>query len=1119
MKILLLTDIPPDRSLTAGLVLDRVCRFLPSGSVACFAVVNPTVNTMLSSDLPGVSTMFVDKPREDGLSEFGARGSRTRALAERFRGFHDRNFAVPALVRKAARFAREQKVDAVWAVLQGQTMIHMARPLARKLKLPLFTLVWDPLSWWLKSFEVEPHTSKLARREFDAAILASRAVATASWAMTAEYDKKYHVYSVPVIASHDRKVAQSPEPRIRTDGELVIGMAGQFYARGEWDQLIIALNACNWMIGGRHVRISVAGHHVPETSAPPGKITKLGWLAHPDLVKRLSECDILYCPYPFDKEMDEVSRLSFPSKLVAYLAAGRPTVFHGPEDASPGRYVAETGSGLVALGPQASAIYNVIERLALNPELFRKCAENAHQAFLRDFTFETMKRNFHEFLRINDASPALSLSHSEAKAVAGLSATASPPSEIIDRRSPRLRQKRLKVRGRPAGNWKLKILRRTNYVRHLEARTAELSHWQDVHAKELTGLYAYVKQLTDEANAQRQALERQEAEAAGSLRLMSDEYVIERDTMRERISLRDGAIVSLSVQLAEAEAKTGRFASELQAAARELDLSKDRDRDLRTRMQSMTREWEEAVAQARAEARDAILALHANRDEFARNQTEFARSFDELSQSRDELANNISTLAQARQQLEVGLNVAVERLKVSETRARDVERQRDEIAVRGHEDAIALQQRQIELEAQIEAFRNGLGANDAPNAERISSLIADLQIARAVIEERSSMLTMLQAEQHEYRSRHNADMLAAIQERDEMARRIVALEERQVRDAKAAADLDEMRAVLTERDRHLARILVEREEAQSRLASETRSLNRNLAVLEADRAANQSQLVRVLELLSEMQGQSERGADRSGSSVRALYIGILADLLSARENDASAALADAAISPKSPEPVLAMISKLAEAALDANVAGDFAEVSAFGSEGAILMCGILNIRGEKSRKIWTVGASADPVSGNVVHYLSDRVTGVDAERAKSSQRNFSAYGLGAVQVKNVDGASDEALAKAGTEKFAFIHLRFDGRQTLSSFGKIYARLSPGGSVLVSAPRASGNRELVVELRERFGVQQDIQDVDGVGFCWTLPPAEAPVPPRSRGQAKPVAKSVRASRPTRRRQSS
>ena len=263
MKILLLTDIPPDRSLTAGIVLDRLCRFLPSGSVACFAVVNPVVSTKFSEDLPGVPTMLVDKPREDALTGFGKKGSLVRGAAERFRGFHDRKFAVPSLVNKAARFARQHKVEAVWAVLQGQTMIHMARPLARKLRVPLFTLVWDPLSWWLKSFDVEKHSAKLAMREFDKAILASRAVATASWAMTAEYDRKYRVFSVPVIASHDREVAQKPEPRIRTDGELVIGMAGQFYARGEWDQLIIALNACNWTIAGRQVRINVAGHHLP----------------------------------------------------------------------------------------------------------------------------------------------------------------------------------------------------------------------------------------------------------------------------------------------------------------------------------------------------------------------------------------------------------------------------------------------------------------------------------------------------------------------------------------------------------------------------------------------------------------------------------------------------------------------------------------------------------------------------------------------------------------------------------------------------------------------------------------------------------------------------------------
>src|SRR6266446_1772314 len=64
MKILLLTDIPPCKNFTAGLVLDQLVRFLPPGSVACFAVVNPEVNARLSVDLNWIPVEYVKKPRE-----------------------------------------------------------------------------------------------------------------------------------------------------------------------------------------------------------------------------------------------------------------------------------------------------------------------------------------------------------------------------------------------------------------------------------------------------------------------------------------------------------------------------------------------------------------------------------------------------------------------------------------------------------------------------------------------------------------------------------------------------------------------------------------------------------------------------------------------------------------------------------------------------------------------------------------------------------------------------------------------------------------------------------------------------------------------------------------------
>jgi hypothetical protein len=128
----------------------------------------------------------------------------------------------------------------------------------------------------------------------------------------------------------------------------------------------------------------------------------MGWHAEGPLVEALSQCDLTYCPYPFDKGMAEVSRLSFPSKLPTYLAAGRPVLFHGPDEASPAAYIRRTGAGVVAAGLQATAIYNAIDLLVRDPQAYRDAALAAQAAFEADFTLESMRRNLYAVLGLPD---------------------------------------------------------------------------------------------------------------------------------------------------------------------------------------------------------------------------------------------------------------------------------------------------------------------------------------------------------------------------------------------------------------------------------------------------------------------------------------------------------------------------------------------------------------------------------------------------------------------------------------------------------------------------------------------------------------------------------------------
>jgi glycosyltransferase involved in cell wall biosynthesis len=382
------------------MVLAQAIKILPKGCVACFCVLNPELqNIEPDPELAEMPLEYASKPRETAFQEPGFVGELKSYVAERVRS----RVALPRILDRIEDFAARQNVDAVWAVLQGQTMIRLAAKIGERLRMPLFTHVWDPLDWWLQANRVDRWSARQARQAFAAAVRHSRAVSTASPAMSAVYGDRYQVRTVTLIGCHDRKDSYTPSPRLHRPNEIVVGMAGQFYASVEWQTLLQTLDHAGWLISGRRAHFLVLGHYVPAADVPEGRLEFLGWKPQKEAIRILSErADVLYCPYPFDPSMAEVARLSFPSKLVSYLAAGRPILFHGPRDSPPARYLAETGAGLVTTGSGLSNVYDAIERLAGDATFFAEAGRAAQRAFAMDFTLERMRERLLELFDVSE---------------------------------------------------------------------------------------------------------------------------------------------------------------------------------------------------------------------------------------------------------------------------------------------------------------------------------------------------------------------------------------------------------------------------------------------------------------------------------------------------------------------------------------------------------------------------------------------------------------------------------------------------------------------------------------------------------------------------------------------
>lgn len=394
-KFLLLSDIPPCSNFTGGLVQGRLCSFLPDESIGYFAVLNRDLDPVLTHS--HLVNQTVVKPKEFVPRHIGGKlGALECFLTETY----TEKVTVKKIAKQAADFGTKFGADAIWCVVQGQTMIRLARQVADLMNVPLLTQVWDPPTWWLRANKVDSWSQKRILDEFASAMSKSDRFAAASWAMGENYESLYGCKSIPVIPSLDATVAKAPATRMNNDDELTIGMAGQIYSSEEWENLILTLNHCNWKIGQRTVKVKVLGRVLSVQSNTPMNVEFLGWRSQSESIDILSGLDVMYCPYWFDPIFKEEASLSFPSKLTTYLAAGRPVFFHGPEYASPAKFLKEHNAGILCHDLARTDIYNKLEKLSSSEELYKQLAANGSKAFHDHLTLDTMRKNFAEFLGI-----------------------------------------------------------------------------------------------------------------------------------------------------------------------------------------------------------------------------------------------------------------------------------------------------------------------------------------------------------------------------------------------------------------------------------------------------------------------------------------------------------------------------------------------------------------------------------------------------------------------------------------------------------------------------------------------------------------------------------------------
>jgi glycosyltransferase involved in cell wall biosynthesis len=108
-----------------------------------------------------------------------------------------------------------------------------------------------------------------------------------------------------------------------------------------------------------------------------------GFANHQEVRSLQRDADALFLPLSFDSVHPSVVRTAFPTKLVEYLAAGRPILVHAPQDSFVSKYAQGNGFALVVNSADHKVLRDAVQRLVADEELRYRLVENARRSAQR----------------------------------------------------------------------------------------------------------------------------------------------------------------------------------------------------------------------------------------------------------------------------------------------------------------------------------------------------------------------------------------------------------------------------------------------------------------------------------------------------------------------------------------------------------------------------------------------------------------------------------------------------------------------------------------------------------------------------------------------------------------
>ena len=178
-----------------------------------------------------------------------------------------------------------------------------------------------------------------------------------------------------------------------------------------------------------------------------------------------------------------------------------------------------------------------------------------------------------------------------------------------------------------------------------------------------------------------------------------------------------------------------------------------------------------------------------------------------------------------------------------------------------------------------------------------------------------------------------------------------------------------------------------------------------------------------------------------------------------------------------------------ESVIEHAVPGDLIETGVWRGGACIFMRAILKAHGVTDRTVWLADSFAGLPAPNPTEYGADagdtHHTFEDLQvTLEQVQENFRRYNLLDQHVRFLQGWFKDTLPSAPIERLAV--LRLDGdmyESTIQALDALYARLSPGGFVIVDDYSLAPCAQAIHDFRASHGINDAIIDIDGFSSYW------------------------------------